>query len=1063
MKLVFIFSILAVAALGQPHSRPAEYALILEDPPVAQVIQTRESLSSNQGRQQLQKIRAAQAAIHRELAQRKIHAAYSSTLLVNAIFVRTLPARAADLAGIPGVKHVQYLPPARLALTTAGDLINASTAWANVGGIGRAGAGVKIGIIDSGIDQTHPGFQDPSLQPPGGFPKGDSSYTNNKVIVARSYVSRLSDTDPTYSTPDDTSPRDRIGHGTAIAMIAAGVQHTSPLGQIAGIAPKAFLGSYKIFGSPGVNDYTYFDIIQSALDDAFADGMDIVTLSLQEGDPAQFGPLDTVACNDPVACDVRAKSVETASGKGMLVVTAAGNGGNAGLRYPSLNSMDTPGTAPSGLTVGATQNSHLLYQSVKVNGGPSNLQRINALFGDVTVSSPLTAPLKDVTVTGDDGRACSAMPANSLAGAIAIVQRDPNACDFATKVNNAQAAGAVAVVIYQVEGVDTIYSSLFTQNTGIPALLIGNTDGKALKSFAAANPNATATLDPAITAISNPNVNTIAAFSSRGPSLGNFAAARDFGLKPEIVAPGSDIYTAAQKYDPNGNAYSATGYTTVTGTSYAVAFAAGAAAVAKANNSNLNSAGRLKSAIVNTATPDVQGGVHVTDVGAGKLNVADAVKVAATLEPAAISFGPVGAASLPITRNLVVTNVSSAAATFTLAVRQLTTDGNARVTVASASLQLSPGQSQTVSVALQGSRPAPGAYEGFIDVTGVGPALHLPYYYVVGDGVPYNIQCIEACFPFGPPNDFGWRLAMRVVDQYGVPVVNTPVNFRIQQGGGKFNSAGGDHQTDVLGNAAVFVDLGPSQGDQVFVGIAGSLQQPFAGAVRRLPVIKSGGVVNAATFQAGAGMAPGSYISIFGSDLSDASAAAKTTYLPVSLASVAVSFDGAGMSLPGHLHFVSPGQINVQIPWEFQGQSSVKMKVNLYDGFGFWSDVYTVPLAQYSPGSFGVVDTTGALVAGSNAAKRGATILVFANGLGPVNNQPASGEAASSTQLSPCASNPTVTIGGATAAVQFCGLAPGFVGLYQLNLTVPATAPTGTQPLIISNGSATTTVTIPVQ
>ena len=200
-----------------------------------------------------------------------------------------------------------------------------------------------------------------------------------------------------------------------------------------------------------------------------------------------------------------------------------------------------------------------------------------------------------------------------------------------------------------------------------------------------------------------------------------------------------------------------------------------------------------------------------------------------------------------------------------------------------------------------------------------------------------------------------------------------------------------------------------------------------------------------------------------GSDLSDASAAAKTTYLPVSLASVAVSFDGGGMSLPGHLHFVSPGQINVQIPWEFQGQSSVKMKVNLYDGFGFWSDVYTVPLAQYSPGSFGVVDTTGALVAGSNAAKRGATILVFANGLGPVNNQPASGEAASSTQLSPCASNPTVTIGGATAAVQFCGLAPGFVGLYQLNLTVPATAPTGTQPLIISNGSATTTVTIPVQ
>ena len=67
-----------------------------------------------------------------------------------------------------------------------------------------------------------------------------------------------------------------------------------------------------------------------------------------------------------------------------------------------------------------------------------------------------------------------------------------------------------------------------------------------------------------------------------------------------------------------------------------------------------------------------------------------------------------------------------------------------------------------------------------------------------------------------------------------------------------------------------------------------------------------------------------------------------------------MSFDGGGKSLPGHFHFVSPGQINVQIPWEFQGQSSVKMKVTLY-GY-LWGDVYTVPLATYSPGIFAVTD-----------------------------------------------------------------------------------------------------------
>src|ERR1035438_10455199 len=128
-------------------------------------------------------------------------------------------------------------------------------------------------------------------------------------------------------------------------------------------------------------------------------------------------------------------------------------------------------------------------------------------------------------------------------------------------------------------------------------------------------------------------------------------ASCDFGLKPELVAPGTNIYTATQKFDPNADTYNATGYTTVNGTSYAVPFVAGVAAMAKAQNPNLNTAGKLKSAVVNTATADLLGSVHVTDAGAGKLNAADAVKVAATLEPAAISFGAVPAV-LPVNRTL---------------------------------------------------------------------------------------------------------------------------------------------------------------------------------------------------------------------------------------------------------------------------------------------------------------------------------------------------------------------------------------------------------------------------
>jgi uncharacterized protein (TIGR03437 family) len=1058
MKPFAVTLLLTIAAFGQTRSRRADYALVLEDPPVAQKVQSRAALQSQAAQAHRQVIRTAQSAVLSELTRRKVPVTATADLLVNCVFVRATSAQAAALAAIPGVKRVQYLPPAKPALTTAGGLINLNAAWTAVGGSSSAGAGIKIGVIDTGIDQTHPGFQDSGFQAPSGFPKGNSGYTNNKVIVARSYVPMLIDSDPAYSTPDDTSPRDRVGHGTAIAMIAAGVQHTAPLGSIAGVAPKAFLGNYKIFGSPGVNDYTYFPAIQAALTDAVNDGMDIVTLSLNEGDTAQFGPLDkgNSVCDDPTntGCDVRAQAVENATSLGLLVVAAAGNGAVYGSRNPLLNSINTPGTAPSALTVGATQNSHLLYQSVRANG-----QRFNALFGDVAVNSPLTAPLKDVTATGNDGLACAAIASGSLAGSIALVQRGQ--CLFSDKINYAQAAGAIGVIIYQVDGSEDVYSNLFVQNTGIPAVLIGNTDGKTLKSYIASNSNAAATLDPAITAVNNGNVNTLAPYSGRGPSIGNFAATRDFALKPEIVAPGSDIYTAAQKYDPNGVSYSAAGYTTVTGTSYAAGFAAGVAAMAKAKNGNLNTPGRLKSAVVNTATSDVQGSAHVTDVGAGKLNAGDAVAIAATLEPAGISFGPIGAASLPITRNLTITNVSSAAASFTLAVRQITSDSNARVTVSNSTVQIAAGQSQTVSVVLQGSRPASGAYEGFIDVTGAGPALHLPYYYVVGDGIPYNIYCILSCGFTGVPNDTAWLLVFGVVDQYGVPVIQTPVSFAIKQGGGKFDSLGGDTRTDILGHAGVFVDLGSQQSDQIFTGTLGSLTQEFDGFARRLPTIQTGGVVNAATFQAGQGMQPGSYISIFGSDLSDANAAASTTYLPVSLASIAVSFDGGGLSLPGHLHFVSSGQVNVQIPWEFQGQSSVQMKVTYADFL--YSAVYTLPLAPASPGSFGILDQNFAVVNSSNAAKRGQVIQIFANGLGPVDGHPASGDPAPTTQILQCNSNPTVSIGGTPATVGFCGLAPGFVGLYQLNVTVPAGVSTGTQPLVISMGGNSATINLPVQ
>ena len=157
--------------------------------------------------------------------------------------------------------------------------------------------------------------------------------------------------------------------------------------------------------------------------------------------------------------------------------------------------------------------------------------------------------------------------------------------------------------------------------------------------------------------------------------------------------------------------------------------------------------------------------------------------------------------------------------------------------------------------------------------------------------------------------------------------------------------------------------------------------------------------------------------------------------------------------------FVSGGQINAQVPWELQGQTSGQVKV-IY-GESYITNIVTVPIANYAPAFFetapGVVaarDLNANVINSSNPAKRERYAL-YANGLGPVNNQPASGDAASLTTLSQTTTLPTVTIGGQNAQVGFSGLTPGLPGLYQLNVTVPPGIAAGTQPVVVSIGGAT--------
>src|SRR5579863_2735825 len=294
-NFALIFVTVLCAMPGWSRELP-RYALILSDPaPIA----ARAQGGSPAVEAARTKVVAAQESVKAELRARGFAVTGSSNTLLNAVFVAAAPESVDRLKSIAGVRQVARLGRYRLNLDHAVQLINVAAAYSLLGGTSNAGAGIKIGMIDTGITATHPAFQDSSLTPPAGFPicavnfgsapvpqwvdctatdatRGfplcpsllNCAYTNNKVIVARSYVPILNSGQAATSTPDDYSPRDRVGHGTATAMAAAGVTNTGPADTITGVAPKAFLGSYKVFGSPGVNPFASGDTIIEAVEDA---------------------------------------------------------------------------------------------------------------------------------------------------------------------------------------------------------------------------------------------------------------------------------------------------------------------------------------------------------------------------------------------------------------------------------------------------------------------------------------------------------------------------------------------------------------------------------------------------------------------------------------------------------------------------------------------------------------------------------------------------------------------------------------------------------------------------
>lgn len=1095
-----IFSCLSVLRAAPPAAYSGRYALILSDPSAAEFAQAHRN-APQAVENHRQQIRDAQSALRTQLANRRYTVTGSVQTVLNAVFVIATPAQVAELRSLPGVKAVRPLRRFHLNLDRAVIVINANPkGWDLVGGPANAGKGLKIAMIDTGIDITHPAFQDPSLPVPAGFPKCDVpsdcvNFTNSKVIVARSYIKQVAagSGTPATTTPDDYSARDRDGHGTSTSMCAAGETNSGPVATITGVAPKAYLGNYKVFGDPEVNGTTTGDVIIQALEDALNDGMDVASLSL--GSTAFSGALDTGAtCGAPAGspCDPEAYAVENAIQSGMLVVAAAGNDGangdlttSDGTTVTTLNTIESPGDAPSAISVAGNQNGHTWTSAVLVTGSnvPSTIQNIQAQASlDGPQPGRATAPLFDVGPITGDPLGCNTIPGGALSGDLALIER--GTCDFSTKVFNAQAAGAVGVIVYDTSSSTPIApEGLF--GTAIPMAFIAEPGASALQSFVDANPGYPATLESVAV---GQDSEVMAYFSSRGPTI-------DGMMKPDVTAVGTDLYMAAERFNPDGDLYGPDGYTISQGTSFATPQVTGTAALVKQMHPNFTPA-ELKSALVNTAVGNVltetaftgpQAGASVPafliSQGAGLLDVAAALSSTVAVAPAAVSFGYLGTSAFPPAgQQLQITNTGSSTVNLTLAVKQLTTDANAKVSLSSSSVSLDAGQSTTVTASLGGTLPAPGSYQGFITITGGAETLQVSYLYTLGDGVPYNTTPVLSISDFdctvGQTLPDG-GIAFQLIDQYGVPISGTPISWNVNTGGGSISSNLTDSATEAIpgtpGLGFATATCGPEPGPQEFQALVADMQVLFDGTARLNPTIAPNGAVNAASFQVGNGVAPGSYLTLFGTGLSDTTDSFTTPYLPLAIDYASVSFDvpSAGLSLPGLISYVSPGQVNLQVPWELQGQSSVIIKVTIEDSQG---SLYTLPLAQYSPAFFDYLepvtndllliayDASGDLIGSSHPATPGQTVQLYANGLGPVNNQPADGQVTPVSPPAATTTTPTVTIGGQAAPVQFSGLAPNLIGVYVLTVQVPAGISSGMQPVIVSiNGVASPPSTLPVQ
>ncbi|WP_078379815.1 S8 family serine peptidase [Sutcliffiella halmapala] len=560
---------------------------------------------------------------------------------------------------------------------------------------GITGEGVKIGVLDTGVDYNHPDIKDAY--------KGGYDFIDN-------------DNDPMETTYEDW---EKSGypeyqgnsyytyHGTHVSGTIVGQNKNDSEVSLQGVAPDAELYAYRVLGPYGSGTS---DGVIAGIERAVEDGMDVINLSLG------------ASINDPYY--PTSNAINYAVLQGVTSVVSAGNAG------PNSGTLGSPGTAALALTVGASDvpvditkytgsvgsdwNTEIVSMARSYKDNLSDLEGTSLELVDVGLAGPEDFSGKDVN------------------GKIAFIARGVHT--LFDKIAHAKANGAVAVVMYNNTGghVPTIGED--------PALIpsFSMTEAAGLELKAAINEGKTTfTFSNEVQAQTEGD--KLADFSSRGPVRENN------DMKPEVVAPGVNVLSAFPAFmfkdNPNDYKYA---YAKISGTSMSAPHVTGIAALLLESNPNLDPAA-IKTILMNTSVP-LNGEYSVFDVGAGRVSPYEAVHsqimfqvqdetlipeeenlITIKEQTGGLSFDShygVGDKHIRVTKGIHITNSSSENKTFDVKVEENVVNGsksmkeNGITIQASKSLNATKNKLTKTNVfAMIPKSAQPGVYEGYLTFT----------------------------------------------------------------------------------------------------------------------------------------------------------------------------------------------------------------------------------------------------------------------------------------------------------------------------------------------------------